>query len=93
MTGRTKRLTIAVVLTTADVAVGDYYCGVIWQAYSGYPFATATLLGLLCLWVVSAVVIWLHVAYDLRQALRERGGKLAFNAAVTPAEPGRDSNV
>jgi hypothetical protein len=72
MRRQTKRLAIAVVLTIVDVAACNYYCGVIWQVFARYLFAKAYLLGLLCLWVASAVVIWLHVAYDLRQTLRER---------------------
>jgi membrane protein YdbS with pleckstrin-like domain len=93
MRGRTNRLAIAVLLTLVDVAVGKYYCGVIWQAFSQDLFARAALLGLLCLWILSAAVLWLHVAYDLRQTLRERDGRLAFSATTIPAEPERDTNV
>jgi hypothetical protein len=88
MTRRTKRLTVAVVLTIADVAAADYYCGLIWQSCSRDTVSKAALLGLLSLWIVSAGVIWLHVACDLCQHRRERGGRPAFNA-----EPGRNSNV
>jgi hypothetical protein len=93
MRGRTNRLAIAVLLTLVDVASGEYYCGVIWQTCSQDPFARAALLGLLCLWIASAAVLWLHVAYDLRQTLRERDGGVAFNVAMVPVEPERDSNV
>jgi hypothetical protein len=93
MRGRTNRLAIAVVVTIIDVAPGDYYCRVIWQVFARDLFARAALLGLLCLWIASAAVLWLHVAYDLRQTLRERDGRLAFNIATVPVEPERDSNV
>jgi hypothetical protein len=89
----TRRLTIAVVLTIVDVAACSYYCGVIWQAFARDLFAKASLLGLLCLWVASAVVIWLHVAYDLRQSLRERSEGLALNSLRAPSGLRRDSNV
>jgi hypothetical protein len=93
MKRRTNRLAIAVLLTLIDVAAGNHYCGVIWQAFSQNPFARAALLGLLCIWIASAVVVWLHVAYDLRQVLRERDGRLAFDVTTIPAEPERDTNV
>lgn len=93
MRGRRNRLPIAVLLTLVDVASGKYYCGVIWQAFSRDLFARAALLGLLCFWIASAAVLWLHVAYDLRQPLRERDGRLAFNAATVRVEPERDCNV
>jgi hypothetical protein len=92
MRGRTKRLAIVVVLTIADVATGNYDCGVIWEAYARDLFAKAALL-CLYVWVASAVLKWLPVAYDLRRTLRERVDRLAFNAAPASAEPGRDSNV
>ena len=93
MTARTKRLAIAVVLTIVDIAAFNYYCGVIWQVYVRYLFAKAALLGLLCFWAASAVVIWLHVLYDFRQILGERDAGLAFSSEIRPPEFGRDSNV
>ena len=93
MRGRTNRLAIAILLTLADVAAGKYYCGAIWQAFSQDLFARGALLGLLCLWIASAAVLWLHVAYDLRQTLRERGGGLVPNATTISAESERDTNV
>jgi hypothetical protein len=93
MRGRTKRLAIAVALTIVNVAVAKYYCGVIWQTFAQYQFARAAMLGLLSIWVASAIVIWLHVAYDLRQALRERDYRLAFDAVTAFTEAGRDGNV
>ena len=93
MTRRTKRLAIAVVLTTIDIAAFNYYCGVIWQTYARYPFAKATLLGLLCLWIASAVVVWLHVAHDFRQIFGKVDANPPFSAEMTPPEFGGDSNV
>jgi hypothetical protein len=93
MRGRTKRLTIATVLTIAGVAAAKDCCGEIGQAFSQGLLVRAALLGFLCLWVASAAVCWLHAACDLRQTFRERRGRLKFNAAISPAEPGRDSNV
>jgi hypothetical protein len=89
----TRRLTIAVVLTIVDVAACSYYCGVIWQAFARDLFAKASLLGLLCLWVASAVVIWGHVANDLHQSLRDRSEGLALNSLRAPSRLRRDSNV
>ncbi len=88
-----KRLAIAVVLTMVDVAACDYYCAVIWKAFATDIFAKTVLLGLLCLWVASAAVIWLQVAYDLRQTLRERSERLAFDSLTAPSGLRRDSNV
>ena len=93
MTRRTTRLTIAVALTIVDVAVCYYYCGVIWQVFARDLFAKAAMLGLLSFWVASAIVIWLHVAHDFRQTLRERDARLAVSVAKTPIQLGRDSNV
>ena len=93
MTRRTKRLTIAVALTIVDVAASYYYCGVIWQVFARDLFAKAAMLGLLSFWVASAIVIWLHVAHDFRQTLRERDARLAVSVAKTPIQLGRDSNV
>ncbi len=93
MRRRTNRLAIAVLLTLVEVASRRYYCGVLWQAFSQYLFARAALLGMLGLWIASAVVLWLHVANDLRQTLRERDGNLAFNAATVPTEQEMDTNV
>ena len=93
MITRPKLIAIAVVLTIVDVAACDYYCGLIWRAFAKNLFAKAALLGLLTLWVASAVVIWLHVAYDLRQTLRERSERLAFDSRSTPSRLRRDSNV
>jgi hypothetical protein len=93
MRGRPRRLDIAVVLSIVDVAACNYYCQFIWQAFARDLFAKGALIGLLCLWIASAAVIWLHVAYDLRQALRERDYWLALDAATTSTEAGRDSNV
>jgi hypothetical protein len=90
---RTKRLAIAVVLTTVDVAACNHYCNVIWQVFARDLFAKASLLGLLCLWVASGVVIWLHVAHDLRQALQERNERPAFESVAAPSKLRRDSNV
>jgi hypothetical protein len=93
MRGRTRRLAIAVVLTIVDVAACNYYCIVIWQAFARDVFAKAALLGLLCLWIASAVVIWVHVAYDLGQTIRERNERLGFDSLSTRAGLRRDSNV
>jgi hypothetical protein len=84
MRGRTNRLAITVLLTLVDVAAGKYYCGVIWQAFSQDIFARAALLGLLCLWIASAAVLWLHVANDLRKTLRERDSRLALTLRRFP---------
>jgi hypothetical protein len=92
MKGRTKRPIIAVLLTIFGVAADNYFAA-IWRAYARDRFAKATPLGLLGFWVASAVVLWFHVAYDLGQPLRERDPRLAFNAAMTPAELESDSNV
>ncbi len=93
MRGRTNRLAITVLITIADVAAGKYYCIVIWQVFAKDPFAKCALLGLLCLWTATVAVLWLHVAYDLRQILLDRGERMARQVAMAGAEPERDSNV
>lgn len=93
MRRRTKRVAIAVALTIVDVVACNYYCGVIWQVFARDIFAKAALLGLLCLWVATAVVIWLHVAHDMRQILQERSERLAFESVTASSELRRDSNV
>jgi hypothetical protein len=93
MRGRTKRLAIAVVLTIVDVAAFNYYCHAIWQVFARDLFAKASLLGLLCLWIVSAVMIWLHVAHDLRQALQEGNERPTFESVTAPSDLRRDSHV
>jgi hypothetical protein len=93
MRGRTRRLAIAVVLTIIDVAACNCYCSVIWQVFARDLFAKGALLGLLCLWIASAAVIWLHIADDLRQTIRERNERLGFDSLSTRSEIRRDSNV
>ncbi len=90
---RTKRLFIAVTLTFVDAFACNYYCGVIWREFAQDSFAKVTLLGLLCLWIASAIVIWLHVGYDLHQILRERRERLALDTLTSAADLRRDSNV
>jgi len=67
MQERAKRLAIAVVLTVVDVVTFNIYFGAIWQAWGGDPWARAALLGLLALWIASAVVLWIHVSYDIAE--------------------------
>ena len=93
MSGRTKHLALAVVLTVVDLAAGNCYCGLIWQAFSQDLFARAALLGLLLLWIASAAVLWLHVAHDLRVILRKRGDRLAFDSVTAPDALRRNSDV
>jgi hypothetical protein len=90
---RTKRLLIAVTLTFVDAFACYYYCGVIWREFALDPFARGALLGLLGLWIASAVVIWLHVGHDLRLILRERRERLAFDTLTSAADLRRDTNV
>ena len=93
MRGQRRRLAIAVVLTVADVWAASNYCGVIWRTISQHPLARAAFLGLLWLWVSSLAVLWLHVAYELCQALRERDSSPAFDTVMVAAEPQRESHV
>lgn len=93
MTERTKRLALAVVLTVVDLAAGNYYCGVIWQAFAKERFAKAALFGILCPWVATAVVMWLHVAHDMRETIRKRSDRLALDSVTAPDALRRDSDV
>jgi hypothetical protein len=93
MKGRTRRLAIAVAISIIDVAASNCYFSVIWDAFARDIFARATLLGLLSLWVASAIVIWLHVAYDLRQTLQERSESHMFGSLAVPSKERRDRNV
>jgi uncharacterized membrane protein YdbT with pleckstrin-like domain len=93
MRERAKRLAIAVVLTVVDVVTFNLYFGAIWQTWGQDPWAKAALLGLLVLWIVSAVVLWIHVSYDLRQTLHERNFALARAPVIVPRGLRRDSDV
>ena len=93
MTRRTKRLALAVVLTVVDLAAGNYYSGAIWQAFAQERFAKAALFGILCLWVATAVVMWLHVAHDMSEIIRKRGDRLALDSVTAPDALRRDSDV
>jgi hypothetical protein len=93
MRGRTKRLAIAVVLTTVDVATFNKCAGVIWQAWGQDPWAKAGLSGLLALWVSSAAVIWFHISNDFRDTLLERNRALSPAPGLVPREPRRDNDV
>jgi uncharacterized membrane protein YdbT with pleckstrin-like domain len=93
MQERAKRLAIAVVLTVVDFVTFNSYSGVIWQTWGQDSWAKAALLGLLALWIVSAVVLWIHVSYDLRQTLHERDLALARDPAMARRGLRRDSDV
>jgi hypothetical protein len=93
MRERSKRLTIAVVLTAVDVATFNNYAGVIWRTLAPDPWAQAALLALLGLWVASGVVIWTHVANDLRQTIQQRYAELPLGRAMLPDNLRRDSDV
>jgi uncharacterized membrane protein YdbT with pleckstrin-like domain len=93
MQERTKRLAIAILLTVVDIIAFNSYFGAIWQVWGRDPWTKAALVGLLALWIVSAVVLWIHVSYDLRQTLHERGLALARDRAIAPKGLRRDSDV
>jgi hypothetical protein len=93
MRGRTKRLAIAVVLTTVDVATFNRCSGVIWQAWGQYPWARVGLFALLALWISSAAVIWFHISNDVRETLRKLKPALSQDPVLDPSEPRRDSDV
>jgi hypothetical protein len=93
MQERAKRLTIAVMLTAADVAIFHNYSGAIWQAWGQDPLAKGAFLSLLGLWIASAIVIWGHISNDLRQTLRERNLTLCSDSVLVPKEPRRDTDV
>jgi hypothetical protein len=63
------------------------------QTWGQAPWAKAALVWLLSLWIVSAVVLWIHVSYDLCQTLRERGLAPARDPAMAPRGLRRDSDV
>lgn len=93
MQERAKRLAIAVVLTTADIAIFHSYSGVIWQTWCQEPWAKAAFLAILTLWIASAVVIWGHVSNDLRQTLRELELARSRDLLLAPKDRRRDSDV
>ena len=93
MRERAKRLAIAVVLTVVDVVTFNIYFGAIWQTWGQDPWAKAALLGLLVLWIVSALVLWIHVSYDIRLTLHERDLARARAPAIASRGLRRDSDV
>jgi hypothetical protein len=93
MQERTKRSAIVVALTVAGIAACHSYCGVIWQTWGQDPWAKATLLALLALWISSAVVMWGHVSNDVCQTLRERDLALSRGPGLAPRGPRRDGDV
>jgi hypothetical protein len=93
MQERTKRLAIAILLTVGDVVTFSSYSGVIWQTWGQDPWVKAALLGLLAFWIVSAVVLWIHVSYHLRQTLHERDLALARAPAMARRGLRRDGDV
>jgi len=93
MQERAKRLAITILLTVVDVVTFNSYSGVIWQTWGRDPWAKAALLGLLALWIVSAIVLWIHVSYDIRQTLHERNLALSRDPAMAPTGQRRNSDV
>ena len=93
MRDRANRLGITVLLTGVDAALLDRYFGLIWQTWSGDPWGRGAFLLLLALLVVSAVVLWIHVYYDLRQTMRERRVAPFFKAATSRGALRRDGDV
>jgi hypothetical protein len=93
MGDRTKRFSVAVLMTVMDVGVFEHFFGVIWEAWSGIAWFRVVLFLTLAIWTGSAAVLWLHVYYDLRQLLYERRCSQTVNPPAVPAELGEDTNV
>jgi hypothetical protein len=87
---RSKRLGIAVALTFVDVVVFDSYGAAIWQVLAQTPLAKAALIGLLSIWVGSAMVVWLHVENDVVEARRERHAVIAVDSESAVLRRKRD---
>jgi hypothetical protein len=93
MRERAMRLAIAVVLTVVDFVTFNSYSSAIWQTWDQDPWAKAALVAFLTLWIISAVVLWIHVSYDPRQPLHERDLALTRDPAMAPRGFRRDSDV
>jgi uncharacterized membrane protein YdbT with pleckstrin-like domain len=93
MRERAMKLAIAVVLTVVDFVTFNSYSGAIWQTWGQDLWAKAALVALLTLWIVSAVVLWIHASYDLPQPLHERDLALARDPTLAPRGFRRDSDV
>jgi hypothetical protein len=85
MQGREKTVTIAVVLTVADIAVVNIYFGAIWRAWGLNPWANAAPFALLAVWLAAATVLWIHISNDAHRLLREC-------AMALPSDPRSDSS-
>lgn len=93
MQRQTTRLVIVIALTTADVTIFRRYSGVIWQTWGHIPLAAFDLLGLLAIWIASAVMMWFHVSNDLLRALRRRQRCTSPALGAAAADPRRNSDV
>ena len=93
MSDRGKRFAFAILLTALDLIVLDKYFGSIWHASFEDPWFRAGFLSLLILWAASAIVLWIHVYYDLRRTLRERTFVRLLGEVPTPGGLEGDSDV
>jgi len=88
-----KNLTIAVLMTIADVAVVVWYGGVIWQALSPIVWNRILILLLTALWVLSLARIWARAIYSLRQRSRRRNLDITPGAAIPSIDLRREGDV
>jgi hypothetical protein len=82
MTGPTKQLPVAVVVTFLDLAALNSYAGVIWKLWGRTLCTRAALLLLPGLLVASAANLWLHVAANLLKSRHCRHSDQTPDSAI-----------
>jgi hypothetical protein len=93
MNDRSTRVSVAVLLTSIDIAVFNHFSGTIWMAFSDVSWIRITITLTILVWTASAAVLWLHIAYDARQLLYECRVDAALRSSNKPNEMRRDCDV
>ena len=88
-----KNLTIAILMTVADVAVVAWYGGVIWQVLSPIIWSRILILLLAALWALSLARIWARAIYSLRHTPGSRSFGLTLGGAITSIDLREEGDV
>lgn len=75
MPDRRWRLVVAALLTALELFVLTRCFASIRLGWSGQPGYESAFLSLLVLWTASAIVLWIHAHYDLRQSNPREGDR------------------
>jgi hypothetical protein len=81
------RFGIASLLTCLDAIVLAHYGTPVWLVWGHTALARGVMVSTLALWTASAMVLWLHVYYDVRRAVTRRRAEIPQPVRVSSFAP------